>query len=134
MHEYLLGRHGLLGIIVRNDNKAANLAYTPLPAAAEADPADDFRKASLALEAAARVRLFADLKMEALDAAAGTVLDLNGQTFTVRTAAVGGVNVPPSSYTAAQLADLGFDEVIDTADGAGGMLRVLGAATLLTVR
>ena len=64
----------------------------------------------------------------------GTALDLNGRVFTVRTAHAGGETIPPGLYTAAQLQALGFDEVIDTADGAGGTLRVLGAGTVLIVK
>ena len=126
------GRRGL--VIVRNDNKTANMACTPIPAAAEADSAEDFRKASLSVEAAARVKLFADLKMVELELEADTALDLNGRAFSVRAAHVAGGNVPPGIYTASQLQTLGFDEVIDTADGAGGTLRVLGAGTVFIVR
>ena len=124
------GKRGL--ILVRNDNKAANMAYTPLPAAAEADPADDFRKASLALEDAARVRLFADLRMNDLDMADGTLIDLNGHALVVRTANADGKHVPPGTHTAAQLIAAGFDEFADAAGG--GMLRVLGSGTVLIVK
>ena len=120
-------------VIVRNTGDTANnIAVTELPSLKAGGEADDFRKASLSVEAAARVQLFADLKMAKLDMAAGTVLDLNGHKFTVTTAHVGGENVQPGTYAAGDAAVAGF--VIDTADGAGGTLRVLGAGTVLIVR
>ncbi len=45
-----------------------------------------------------------------------------------------GINVIPGTYTAAQLAARGFVGVVDTADGAGGTLRVLGSGTMLILR
>ena len=122
-------------IIVRNTGDTANnVAVTELPSLKAGGEDDDFRRASLSVEAAARVQLFADLRMAELDMATGTALDLNGHVFTVTTAHIGGINVQPGTYTAAQMQAHGFDEVIDTADGAGGTLRVLGAATVLIVR
>ena len=122
------GKRGL--IIVRNDNKTANLAYTPIPAAAEADSDDDFKKASLAIEAAARVKLFENLKMAALDMASGTVLDLNGMTLTVKSAKLGGAKLSPGTYAAGDDAVAGF--VTDS--GAGGKLVVAGGCFTLIVR
>ena len=122
-------------IVVRNTgNTANNVAFTALPSLKAGGEEDDFRKASLSVEAAARVKLFADLRMASLGMAAGTALDLNGHAFAVTTARVGETNIAPGTYTAAQLQALGFDEAIDTADGAGGTLRVLGAATVLIVK
>ncbi len=122
-------------IIVRNTGDTANnVAVTELPSLKAGGEDDDFRRASLSVEAAARVQLFADLRMAELDMATGTALDLNGHVFTVTTAHIGGINVQPGTYTAAQMQAHGFDEVIDTADGAGGTFRVLGAATVLIVR
>ena len=122
------GKRGL--ILVRNDNNAANLAYTPIPAAAEADSADDFKKASLVLEAAARVKLFENLKMASLDMASGTVLDLNGKTLTVKSAKLGGAKLSLGTYAASNEAVAGF--VADS--GAGGELVVGGGGFTLIVR
>ena len=131
-------------IYVRNDGNALNVnTYTPLPAGVtkadvEPDAAADFRKASLVVGDAARVKLFADLKMVELNLEADTALDLNGRIFTATTAHVGGVNVPPGTYTPASTLAIGDgtlgDYLADTADGAGGTLRVLGAATVLIVK
>ena len=122
-------------IIVRNTgNTANNVAFTALPSLKAGGEADDFRKASLSVEAAARVKLFVDLRMVNLDMVVDTALDLNSHVFTVTTAHIGGTSVPPGTYTAAQMQALGFDEVIDTADGAGGSLIVKGRPFLIMVR
>ncbi len=122
-------------VVVRNTGDTDNnVAVTELPSLKAGGEADDFRKASLSVEAAARVQLFADLKMQVLDAADGTALDLNGHAYTVRTAHVAGENITPGTYTAAQLQARGFDEVVDTADGAGGTLRVLGATFVMLLK
>ena len=121
-------------IYVRNGNQTGNPASTPIPSFRWGGENDDFRKTSLVIGDAARVKLFADLKMVELNTMAGTALDLNGHAYTVRTARVGGTNVPPGTYTAAQLQTRGFDEVIDTADGDDGILRVLGAATMIFIK
>ena len=126
------GRRGL--VIVRNDNNTANMAYTPIPAAAEADSAEDFSKASLSVEAAARVKLFADLKMNRLGMADGTILDLNGHVITVTRAQIGNAKFSNGTYTAAQLQVLDVNEVVDTADGAGGSLVISGDSTVLLFR
>ena len=124
------GKRGL--IIVRNDNNAANMAYTPIPAAAEADLTDDFKKASLTLDAAARVKLFDGLKMKSLEMTSGTTLDLNGKKLTVKSAKVSGVKLAPGTYTAGDAAVAGF--VVDTADGARGALVVSGGGFSIIVR
>ena len=122
-------------IIIRNTGDAANnVAVTELPSLKGGGEEDDFRKASLSVEAAARVQLFADLRMAELIMATGTALDLNGHAYTVQAARVAGEKVAPGTYTAAQMQASGLDEVVDTADGAGGTLRVLGAATLLLMQ
>ena len=122
------GKRGL--IIVRNDNNAANMAYTPIPAAAETDLTDDFKKASLTLDAAARVKLFDSLRMIALDMATDTKLDLNGKTLTVKSATINGVKLAPGTYAAGNAAVAGF--VVDSATG--GALVVNGGGLTILVR
>ena len=122
-------------IVVRNTgNTANNVAFTALPSLKAGGEEDNFRKASLSVEAAARVKLFADLRMAELIMTSGTALDLNGHAYMVQTARVAGEKVAPGTYTAAQMQALGFNGVIDTADGAGGTLRVLSAATVLILK
>ena len=64
----------------------------------------------------------------------GSALDLNGKTLTVKSATINGVKLAPDTYTAAQLEAVGLAEFIDTAEGAGGTLRVLGIGTVILVR
>ena len=122
------GKRGL--VIVRNDNRTANMAYTPIPAAAEADSAEDFKGASLSVEAAARVKLFDSLRMIALDMATDTKLDLNSKTLTVKSARVNGVKLAPGTYAAGNAAVSGF--VVDSATG--GSLVVSGGGFSIIVR
>ena len=91
---------------------------------------DDFKKVSLALEAAARVKLFENLKMASLDMVSGTVLDLNGKTNTVKCAKLGGVKLSPGTYAAGDTAVAEF--VTDSVSG--GELVVTGIGFLLFVR
>ena len=131
-------------IYVRNDGNALNVnTYTPLPAGVtkadvEPDAAADFRKASLVVGDAARVKLFADLKMVELNLEADTALDLNGHVLVVRTAHAGGVNVQPGTYAAGSALPIGAgtlgDYLLDTSDGAGGALVIHGAATVFILR
>ena len=118
-------------IIVRNTGDTDNnVAVTELPSLKAGGEDDDFKKASLALEAAARVQLHADLKMAALDMVSGTVLDLNGKTLTVKSAKLGDTALSPGTYTAS-------DEVVEgiLADsGVGGELVVTGGGFFIIVR
>ncbi len=120
-------------IIVRNTgNTANNVAFTAIPSLKAGGEEDDFRRASLKTEAAARVKLFAKLRMARLDMASGTVLDLNGKQMIVDAAKMGDGKIMPGTYTAADEAVSGF--VIDTADGAGGELIVTGGGFSIIVR
>ena len=127
-------------IYVRNDKNALNTnTYTPIPAGVTKggiapDAAIDFKSASLVVGDRARVKLFDSFKMCALGMESGTSLDLNGQTLTVKRAKLGENRIAPGTYTAAQLEAAGLTEFIDTADGAGGTLRVLGIGTAILVR
>ena len=120
-------------IIVRNTgNTANNVAFTAIPSLKAGGEEDDFRRASLKTEAAARVKLFAKLRMARLDMASGTVLDLNGKQMIVDAAKMGDGKIMPGTYTAADEAVAGF--VIDTADGAGGELIITGGGFSIIVR
>jgi hypothetical protein len=87
-------------------------------------------KASLAIGAAARVKLFDGLKMKSLEMTSGTTLDLNGKTFTVKSAKLGGVRLSPGTYAADNEAVAGF--VADSATD--GALVVTGGGFQLIVR
>ena len=116
-------------VIIRNTGHTANnVAFTPIPSAKAGGEEDDFRKASLALEAAARVKIFENLKMASLEMAAGTVLDLNGKTLTVKRAKANEIPVLPGTYTPAKLS--GY--LVDSAGG--GALVVTGGGLHLHIR
>ena len=118
-------------IVIRNTgNTANNIAFTAIPSVKGGGEDDDFRKASLKTEAAARVKFFTDLRMRGLEMASGTVLDLNGKTFTVKSAKVNGVKLAPGTYAADNAAVSGF--VVDPATG--GSLVVSGVGFQLIVR
>ena len=127
-------------VIIRNDlaleaGAVNNKAVTLYPGTgAGCDTPEALKLTSLRVAGAAHVELTDSIWFVNLDAESGSTIDLHGNVLTVRTAHAGGVNVCPGTYTAAQFAALGFDEVVDTADGAGGLLRVLGAATVLIVK
>ena len=118
-------------IIIRNTgNVENNVAFTPIPSVKGGGEDDDFSKASLKTEAAARVKLFDNLRMVALDMASDTALDLNGKTLTVKSAKVNGVKLAPGTYTADNAAVAGF--VVDSATG--GTLVVTGGGFSIIVR
>ena len=116
-------------IIIRNTGDTDNnVAVTELPSLKAGGENDDFRKASLSLEAAARVQLHAKLRMAALEMASGTVFDLNGKVIFVKRAKVGGAHLMPGTYTPAKLD--GY--LVDSASG--GELVVTGGGFSISVR
>ncbi|MCR5838908.1 MAG: hypothetical protein K6G94_04670 [Kiritimatiellae bacterium] len=116
-------------IIIRNTGDTANnVAFTAIPSTKGGGEDDNFKKASLALEAAARVKLFENLKIASLEMASGTVFDLNGKVIFVKRAKVGGEHLMPGTYTPAKLS--GF--LIDSASG--GELVVTGGGFSISVR
>ena len=128
------------GTIVLDDNGVTCTTYTPICATGyAADDVADFRHASLVVrnEAKAQVSV-ADangvFRMDGLEIGETGELDLYGKAFIVKSASVAGTNVPPGTYTAAQLQALGFTQVVDTADGAGATLVVHGRGTVFIVK
>ncbi len=127
-------------IYVRNDKNALNTnTYTPIPAGVtkggvSPDSAADFKKAALVVGDCGRVKFFDELRLRSVQVSSGSVLDLNGKTLTVKSAKIGDTKLAPGTYAAAQLEAVGLAEFIDTADGAGGTLRVLGIGTVILVR
>ena len=121
-------------IYVRNDKNALNTnTYTPIPAGVTKggvapDDVADFKKASLVIGDCGRVKIFENLKMASLEMASGTALDLNGQSFIVKRAKVGGARLMPGTYAPAKLA--GY--LVDSASG--GELVVTGGGFSISVR
>ena len=119
-------------ILIRNDGKAENVAYTPIPAVAEADEPVAFKQAKLDLQGAAKVRLYANLQMSRLSLANGTQLDLNGTALKVKRAKLGAASLKPGTYKASDAALMDF--VTDSSEGKSGTLEVTGCGIAVVVR
>lgn len=128
------------GTVVLDDNNVTCTTYTPICATGyQADNTADFKYADLVVRNEAKAQVTAadengDFRMDEIEIGETGELDLFGHAFTVTTASVGGRKVKTGTYTAAQLQELGFDGVVDTADGAGGQLIVRGATTVLMLQ
>nr|MCR5839921.1 DUF2341 domain-containing protein [Kiritimatiellia bacterium] len=125
-------------IVVRNDGVAANTAYTSLPAAAKTDDIADFKKAKLLLADCGRVRLYDSLQMASMTMESHCELDLNGKTFTVKSAKLGETRLAPGTYAAGSTVAIGegtlADYLVDTAEGTGGSLVVKGGGFAVILR
>ena len=117
-------------VYVRNGDQTTNPAVTPIPSTRWGGERDDLTKASLAIGAAARVKLFDGLKMKLLEMTSGTTLDLNGKTLTVKSAKLGDTKLSIGTYAVGDEAVAGF--VTDS--GEGGELVVKGGGFYLFVR
>ena len=128
------------GTIVLDDNGVTCTTYTPICATGyEADDVADFRHADLVVRNQAKAQVaVADDKgtftMDNVEIDETGALDLFGNRFVVTSARIGGKNVHTGTYTAAQLAALGFPQVVDTDENAAGTLVIRGAATVLIVK
>ena len=111
-------------LVIRNDGKSINTAYTPLPAAAKTDAIADFKKASLSLLDCGKVRLYETLQMANLSLAENCRLDLNGNTLTINTAKLGGTKLKPGEYAASAYPDFLTGEGSLVVKGSGMMLLV----------
>ena len=123
-------------VYVRNGNQTENPAVTPIPSTRWGGERDDLTKASLAIGAAARVKLFDGLKMKSLEMTSDTTLDLNGKKLTVKSAKVSGLKLAPGTYTAGSTVAIGEgtlgDYLVDTVTG--GSLVVNGGGLTILVR
>ena len=113
--------------------------FTSFPSTRHGGENDDLRKVALEIGGGAHVLVTVDnARADSLAIGEHSTINLYGGTLTVRTARIGGVNVKPGTYTADSAYAIGAgalgDYLVDTADGAGGTLRVLGAATVLIVK
>ena len=95
------------------------------------DTVADFNRAALSLAGCGKVRLFDTLQAKTLAMDAGTVLDLNGKTLTVRSMQAGGKNVASGTYVAGSTL---FTDGYVTDSATGGSVVVLGTGTLIVIR
>lgn len=123
-------------VYVRNGNQTENPAVTPIPSTRWGGERDDLTKASLAIGAAARVKLFDGLKMKSLEMTSDTTLDLNGKKLTVKSAKINGVRLATGTYAAGSDVEIGegtlADYLVDTVTG--GELIVGGVGLSIIVR
>ena len=108
--------------------------FTAFPSTRHGGENDDLRRVALEIGGGAHAFLTKDARIDSLSVENHSTLNLHGREFVVTTARLADGNVRPGTYTAAQLQALGFAGIVDTADGAGGTLRVLGAATVIIVK
>lgn len=120
-------------VIIRNTNDAGNnIAFTPIPSLKGGGEKDDFRNASLSVEATAHVKLAADLKMQNISMDEGTTFDLNGNNFVVTEANINGAKLRAGVYVPTDEAVAGY--LLDTAEEPTGTLKVIGSALIIIVR
>lgn len=118
-------------IIVGNDGNQENVAWTPFPAAAEADTAEALKNVTLTLKDAGRVRFFDSILVHTLLIPVGTVLDLNGQNVISKRARIGGKLLGSGRYLATDFASTSC--IVDSAETAGS-LTIIGSGFTVRVR
>ena len=125
-------------VLIRNDlalqaGAVSNRCATLYPGnGIGCDAPNVLKKTDLAIAGAAKVLLTDSFKIVGLSIENNSLLDLNGKTFTVKSAKLGATKLAPGTYAAGDEAVAGF--VVDTADGAGGELKVTGGGFQLIVR
>lgn len=105
------------GVVSLNFSNRTTTCYVALPYAT--NNVEDLSKATIDMIYGARLLLQTNLTAQALNMATNTLLDLNGQTLTVRALSVNGVRFNPGGYTAS--ASPQFADVPGT-----GQIQVLG--------
>jgi hypothetical protein len=125
-------------VLIRNDlalqaGAVSNLCATLYPGVGTGcdDPAA-FKKTSLVIAGAAKVKLTHSMNSALLAMENDTVLDLNGKTLTVLRATLNGTKLLPGTYSATDAAVAGF--VTDTAADSPGSLVVSGSGTVIMLR
>lgn len=131
-------------VVIRNDlaleaGAVSNKAVTLYPGnGVGCDAPEALKKTGLVIGGAARVLLTDSFTIAGLSMEEDSLLDLNGKTFTVKSAKVGGTKLAPGTYAAGSTVAIGegtlADYLVDMADGAGGSLVVSGGGFLIIVR
>ena len=129
-------------VLIRNDlaleaGAVNNKAVTLYPGmGVGCDAPDAFKKTDLAVAGAAKVQLTDALKIAGLTIDSDSLIDLNGQTLTVKSAKVNGVKLATGTYTAGSTVAIGEgtlgDYLVDT--GTDGELIVGGVGLSILVR
>ena len=113
--------------------------FTAYPSTRHGGENDDLRGVGLEIGGGAHVLVSVDrARADSLSIAEHSTLNLYGRTLVVTSCRICDENVQPGKYTAGSTHAIGDgtlgDYVVDTADGAGGTLIVLGSATMLILR
>ena len=123
-------------VLIRNDlaleaGAVNNKAVTLYPGkGVGCDAPEAFKKTDLAVAGAAKVQLTDALKIAGLTIDSDSLIDLNGQTLTVKSAKVNGVKLATGTYDAGDEAVAGF--VVDSVTD--GSLVVSGESFVIIVR
>jgi len=99
-------------------------AMTGFPSLSDDAQIDNLAKATLAVKNNSRVIAIANFKLGHASIDDGSSIDLAGKTLTVGSLKLAGVKFATGTYTAAQIAEKGYDEVLDS--GSGGTIIVTG--------
>lgn len=118
-------------ILVASDGNGNNPSYTTLPSLLLTDDTvADYEKATLSIAKCGKVRLFDELKMEALNIETDSRLDLNGHSLQVKAATIDGTRLKSGIYTA----DSMIDGLGDTSETLSGSLLVFGGELFIILR
>ena len=85
-------------------SSTAEDAKTGFPSLANNAPIDNLTQASLEVSNNSKVIFIAGVKMNALNVASGSSIDLAGKTVIVKRAKLGGTNLSPGTYAASDAA------------------------------
>jgi len=123
-------------IVIRNDNNVNNtVPYTVIPALNHGGLDDDLTPTTLYVYDRAQVKLSTSFTLERLVTQENTVLDLNGQTLTLTSCNLAGRRFPGNgAHSAANIAAMGFDTVVDSSTDGSGALYFKELATLIIVK
>lgn len=118
-------------IIVRNNNASATYATTPIPST-KYDNDEDISKASLVVTEAGRVMIAEDVRLNEVTVAEGSTINLFGNNMKVTNIKLGNKSLMCGTYTAQDLLDAGYVNIVDSIGG--GTIQVSGSGLVIFVR
>ncbi len=127
-------------VLVRNDyalqsGAISNLCVTLYPGVGtNCDAVASLKKTRLMVSDAGRVQLTDSMRLASAAVDDISTIDLSGKTLTVGWLKLNGTKLPTGTYTAAQIAALGYDEIADSSEGETGTVVIGGVGMILVVR
>lgn len=117
-------------------NSDGNLSLSPtfFPSIRADGLSDDFANASLSVEANAKVKIAADVKIKNLVIDDSSVMDLAGFRVTAASAVVAGIKLAGGEYSEADLAIINPGHFADSSATSTGLLKITGSATMIVIR